>query len=165
MMIPDQLRLVPMYQLLVKMGLINDGPSNYLAIFLIKAISAADVFLMRQYFLTIPKEMEDAAKIDGAGPFQLFTRIMLPNAAPVLATVAILTFQGTWNDLFWPSIVLQSPSHWTLPFGILQFKGQFSTDWPPIMALVVLSTVPILALYTFGQRYIINVQLASSAKG
>ena len=165
MMIPDQLRLVPMYQLLVNMGLINTGPTNYLAIFLIKAISAADVFLMRQYFLTMPKEMEDAAKIDGAGPFQLFWRVMLPNAAPVLATVAILTFQGTWNDLFWPSIVLQSPSHWTLPFGILQFKGQFSTDWPPIMALVVLSTVPILALYTFGQRYIINVQLASSAKG
>lgn len=165
MMIPDQLRLVPMYQLLVKMSLISSRPSNYLAIFLIKAISAADVFLMRQYFLTMPKEMEDAAKIDGAGPFQLFARVMLPNAAPVLATIAILTFQGTWNDLFWPSIVLQSPSHWTLPFGILQFKGQFSTDWPPIMALVVLSTVPILALYTFGQRYIINVQLASSAKG
>jgi multiple sugar transport system permease protein len=165
MMVPDQLRLVPMYQLLVKMELINTGPSNYLAIFLVKAISAADVFLMRQYFLTIPRELEDAAKIDGAGPFQLFSKIMLPNAAPVLATIAIMTFQGPWNDLFWPSIVLQSPNHWTLPFGILQFKGQFSTDWPPIMALVVLSTIPILALYTFGQRYIINVQLSSSVKG
>lgn len=165
MMIPDQLRLVPMYQLLVKMGLISDKPSNYLAIFLVKAISAADIFLIRQYFLSIPRDLEDAAKIDGAGPLQTFTKIMLPNAMPVLATVAILTFQGTWNDLFWPSIVLQSPNHWTLPFGILQFKGQFSTDWPPIMALVVLSTLPILAIYTFGQRYIINMQLSSSVKG
>ena len=165
MMIPDQLRLVPIYQLLVKLGLISDNPSNYLAIFLVKAISAADIFLIRQYFLSIPRDLEDAAKIDGAGPLQTFTKIMLPNAMPVLATVAILTFQGTWNDLFWPSIVLQSPNHWTLPFGILQFKGQFSTDWPPIMALVVLSTLPILAIYTFGQRYIINMQLSSSVKG
>ncbi len=165
MMIPDQLRLVPIYQLLVKMGLISSHPSNYLAIFLVKAISAADIFLIRQFFLSIPRDLEDAAKIDGAGPFQTFTRVMLPNAMPVLATVAILTFQGTWNDLFWPSIVLQSPNHWTLPFGILQFKGQFSTDWPPIMALVVLSTLPILAIYAFGQRYIINMQLSSSVKG
>lgn len=165
MMIPDQLRLVPIYQLLVKMGLISSHPSNYLAIFLVKAISAADIFLIRQFFLSIPRDLEDAAKIDGAGPFQTFTRVMLPNAMPVLATVAILTFQGTWNDLFWPSIVLQSPNHWTLPFGIMQFKGQFSTDWPPIMALVVLSTLPILAIYAFGQRYIINMQLSSSVKG
>ncbi len=165
MMIPDQLRLVPIYQLLVKMGLINSHPSNYLAIFLVKAISATDIFLIRQFFLSIPRELEDAAKIDGAGPFGTFTKIMLPNAMPVLATVAILTFQGTWNDLFWPSIVLQSPNHWTLPFGILEFKGQFSTDWPPIMALVVLSTLPILAIYIFGQRFIINMQLSSSVKG
>lgn len=165
MMIPDQLRLVPIYQLLVKLELISDNPSNYLGIFLVKAIAAADIFLIRQYFLSIPRDLEDAAKIDGAGPFQTFTRVMLPNAMPVLATVAILTFQGTWNDLFWPSIILQSPNHWTLPFGILQFKGQFQTDWPPIMALVVLSTLPILAIYTFGQRYIINMQLASSVKG
>jgi ABC-type glycerol-3-phosphate transport system permease component len=165
MMVPDQLRLVPIYQLLVKLGLINANPSNYLAIFLVKAISAADIFLVRQYFLTIPRELEDAAKIDGAGPFQTFTRIMMPNAKPVIATVMILTFQGTWNDLFWPSIVLQTPNHWTLPFGILQFKGQFSTDWPPIMALVVLSTLPLLAVYIFSQRFIINMQLASSVKG
>ena len=165
MMVPDQLRLVPIYQLLVKMGLISSHPSNYLAIFLVKAIAAADIFLIRQYFLTLPRELDDAARIDGAGPFQIFARIMLPNAKPVLATVMILTFQGTWNDLFWPSIVLQSPNHWTLPFGILQFKGQFSTDWPPIMSLVVLSTLPLLAVYMFSQRFIINMQLASAVKG
>jgi ABC-type glycerol-3-phosphate transport system permease component len=157
--------LVPIYQLLVKLGLINSHPSNYLAIFLVKAIGAADIFLMRQYFLNIPRDLDDAAKIDGAGPLQTFTRIMLPNAKPVLATVMILTFQGTWNDLFWPSILLQTPNHWTLPFGILQFKGQFSTDWPPIMALVVLSTLPILLLYVFSQRFIINMQLSSATKG
>ncbi|MHB0929249.1 MAG: carbohydrate ABC transporter permease [Candidatus Nanopelagicales bacterium] len=164
LMIPDQLRLVPIYQLLVKLSLINPHPSNYLGLFLIKAVSAADIFLVRQYFLTLPRELEDAARIDGAGPFQIFTRIMLPNAMPVLATVTILTFQGTWNELFWPSIILQSPGHWTLPFGILQFKGQFQTDWPPIMALVVLSTLPVLFLYLFSQRFIINMQLSSAVK-
>jgi len=165
MMIPDQLRLVPIYQILVKFGLITDRPINYAGIFLIKAVSAASIFLMRQYFLTLPRELEDAARIDGCGPFRIFSRIMLPNAKPVIATVVILTFQGNWNDLFWPSIILQSPNHWTLPFGILQFKGQFSTDWPPIMALVVLSTLPVLFLYIFCQKYIINMQLSSSIKG
>lgn len=165
LMVPDQLRLVPIYQMLVTMGLISDKPSNYLAIFLVKAVDASNIFLVRQYFLTLPRELEDAARIDGAGPFQMFSRIMLPSAKPVLATVGILTFQGTWNELFWPSIILQTPSHWTLPFGILQFKGQFQTDWPPIMALVLLATVPVLILYIVSQRYIINMQLSSSVKG
>lgn len=165
MMIPDQLRLVPIYQLLVKLHLITPHPLNYLGLFLIKAVSATDIFLMRQYFLTLPRELEDAAKIDGAGPLKTFTRVMLPNAKPVVATVVILTFQGSWNELFWPSIIMQTPNHWTLPFGILQFKGQFATDWPPIMALVVLSTLPILLLYIFSQKYIINLQLSSSVKG
>ena len=165
MMIPDQLRLVPIYQILVKFGLITDRPINYAGIFLIKAASATSIFLMRQYFLTLPRELEDAARIDGCGPIRIFSRIMLPNAKPVIATVVILTFQGNWNDLFWPSIILQTPNHWTLPFGILQFKGQFSTDWPPIMALVVLSTLPVLLLYIFCQKYIINLQLSSAMKG
>ena len=165
MMIPDQLRLVPIYQILVKFGLITDRPINYAGIFLIKAASATSIFLMRQYFLTLPRELEDAARIDGCGPIRIFSRIMLPNAKPVIATVVILTFQGNWNDLFWPSIILQTPNHWTLPFGILQFKGQFSTDWPPIMALVVLSTLPVLLLYIFCQKYIINMQLSSAIKG
>jgi len=164
MMIPDQLRVVPVYILLVKMGLISAHPSNYLAIFLLKAVGALDIFLFRQYFLNIPKELEDAARIDGAGPIQMFTKIMLPNALPIIATVSILTFQGSWNDLFWPSIILQAPNHWTLPFGILEFQGQFQTDWPPMMALVVLSTLPILLIYLFAQKFIINMQLGSAVK-
>ena len=164
-MIPDQLRVVPVYILFVKMGLISGHPSNYLAIFLLKAVGALDIFLFRQYFLNIPKDLEDAARIDGAGPLQIFTRIMLPNAMPIVATVSILTFQGTWNDLFWPSIILQAPNHWTLPFGILQFQGQFQTDWPPMMALVVLSTLPILLIYLSAQKFIINMQLGTAVKG
>ena len=156
MMIPDQLRVVPVYILLVKMGLISSHPSNFLAIFLIKAVGAADIFLFRQYFLNIPKDLEDAARIDGVGPVQMFTRIMVPNALPIIATVSILTFQGTWNDLFWPSIILQ--------FGILEFQGQFQTDWPPMMALVVLATLPILLIYLFAQKFIINMQLGSAVK-
>lgn len=164
MMLPNQVRLVPVYQVLVQLGLINDNPSNFLAIFLVNAISAADIFLVRQYFLNVPKELEEAAKIDGASSLRTFVTIMLPLAMPVVAIISILTFQGTWNDLFWPSVILQTPNHWTLPFGILQFSGQYSSDWPSIMALVTLSTLPILLLYLLGQRYLINMQLASAVK-
>ncbi len=164
MMLPNQVRLVPVYQVLVQLGLINDNPSNFLAIFLVNAISAADIFLVRQYFLNVPKELEEAAKIDGASSLRTFVTIMLPLAMPAVAIISILTFQGTWNDLFWPSVILQTPNHWTLPFGILQFSGQYSSDWPSIMALVTLSTLPILLLYLLGQRYLINMQLASAVK-
>lgn len=164
MMLPNQLRLVPVYQVLVQLGLINDNPTNFLAIFLVNSISAVDIFLVRQYFLNVPKELEEAAKIDGASPLRIFVTIMLPLAMPVVAIISILTFQGTWNDLFWPSVLLQTPNHWTLPFGILQFSGQYSSDWPSIMALVTLSTLPILGLYLIGQRHLINMELASAVK-
>lgn len=164
MMLPNQLRLVPVYQVLVQLGLINDNPTNFLAIFLVNSISAVDIFLVRQYFLNVPKELEEAAKIDGASPLRTFVTIMLPLAMPVVAIISILTFQGTWNDLFWPSVILQTPNHWTLPFGILQFSGQYSSDWPSIMALVTLSTLPILGLYLIGQRHLINMELASAVK-
>jgi len=164
MMLPNQLRLVPVYQVLVQLGLINDNPTNFLAIFLVNSISAVDIFLVRQYFLNVPKELEEAAKIDGASPLRIFVTIMLPLAMPVVAIISILTFQGTWNDLFWPSVILQTPNHWTLPFGILQFSGQYSSDWPSIMALVTLSTLPILGLYLIGQRHLINMELASAVK-
>jgi multiple sugar transport system permease protein len=165
LMIPDQLRLVPVYQVMVFLGLVNDNPTNYLSVILVLGISATSIFLIRQYFLTIPRDLEEAAKIDGAGFFTTFWRVMLPLATPALAAVAILQFQGTWNGFFWPLVLLQVPAHWTVPLGLFGFIGQFKVDWPPLMAVVVMATLPIVILYVFFQRYFVEGIAASGVKG
>lgn len=166
LMIPDQLRIVPVYQVMNFAGLTKSGPQNYLSVFLVLAISATSIFLLRQYFLTIPRDLEEAARIDGAGYFQTFWRVILPLASPALAAVAILQFQGTWNGIFWPALFFGPiREHWTLPIGIAQFQGAFQTNWPPLMALVVVATLPILVLYLFFQRYFVAGIAASGVKG
>ena len=165
LMIPDQLRMVPVYQILVNIGLVTPGPQNYLGIAIIMAISATSLFVMRQFYLTIPFDLEESARIDGAGFFTAFWRILFPLSRPALATVAIMSFQGTWNGFFWPLILLQAQAHWTLPLGLSQFRFQYSTDWPPLMALVVVATIPIVILYLFFQRYFVSGLSAGAVKG
>lgn len=166
LMIPDQLRVVPVYQIMNFFGFTGRDPSNYLSVFLVLAISATSIFLLRQYFLTIPADLEEAARIDGAGYFQTFWKVMLPLASPALAAVAILQFQGTWNGLFWPALFFGPVrDHWTLPFGIVQYQGAFQTNWPPLMAIVVVATIPILVLYIFFQRYFVEGIAAAGVKG
>jgi multiple sugar transport system permease protein len=165
LMIPDQLRLVPVYQILAGAHLITPGPANYLAVISLLAVRALSIFLMRQYFLTIPYDLEEAAKLDGAGTFSTFWRVMLPSARPALAAVAILSFQDAWNNFFWPLVILQAPAHWTLPLGLSQFRFLYSTDWPPLMAVTVIATVPIVALYVFFQRYFVAGITAAAVKG
>jgi multiple sugar transport system permease protein len=164
LMIPDQLRMVPVYQLLRELGLLR-GDLQYGGLWLVLAVNAASIFLLRQYFLTIPRDLEEAAKLDGAGFFTTFWRVMLPLAGPALAAVAILQFQGTWNNFFWPLVILQEREHWTLPLGITLFKTQYFTIWPDLMAVVVMATLPILVLYLFFQRYFVQGVAASGVKG
>jgi len=166
-MIPDQLRMVPIYILFNALGFTR-GFLQYVGVVLVLAISATSVFLLRQYFLTIPKDLEEAARIDGAGFFTTFRRVMLPLATPALAAVTILQFQGTWNGLFWPAVLLSSDqAKWTLPLGLTMFRltGGFGRDWPPLMSTVVLATIPILILYLFFQRYFVEGVAASGVKG
>jgi multiple sugar transport system permease protein len=165
LMIPDQLRLVPVYQILTGLGLITPGPANYLGVVSIMAVRALSIFLMRQFFLTIPYDLEEAAKLDGAGTFGTFWRVMLPVSRPALAAVAILSFQDSWNNFFWPLVILQAPSHWTLPLGLAQFRFLYGADWPPLMAVTVIATVPIVALYLFFQRYFVAGTVAAAVKG
>jgi multiple sugar transport system permease protein len=166
LMIPDQLRLVPVYLMLNGIGL-TKGIGQYVGVIVVMAISGTSIFLLRQYFLTIPRELEEAARIDGAGFVTTFVRVMLPLAGPALAAVAILTFQGTWNGFFWPLILLQDQSHYTLPIGLLFFRtaGGFATNWPPLMATVVMATLPIVVLYLFFQRYFVEGIAATGVKG
>ncbi|MEO7296360.1 MAG: carbohydrate ABC transporter permease, partial [Candidatus Limnocylindria bacterium] len=164
MMIPDQLRLVPLYQILRTLGLLS-GDLQYVGVILVLAIGAASIFLLRQYFMSIPRALEEAAKIDGAGFFTTFARVVLPLATPALAAVAILSFQGTWNGFFWPAIILTERDNWTLPLGINQFQDLYNANWPALMAVVVIATVPIFLLYVFFQRYFIEGVAAAGVKG
>lgn len=166
LMIPDQLRLVPVFLLLNALGL-TKGVLQYAGVILILAVSGTSIFLLRQYFLSIPREIEEAARMDGAGFFTTFWRIMLPLAGPALAAVSILAFQGSWNAYFWPLIILQQPEQYTVPLGLSFFRlaGGFATNYPPLMATVVMGTVPILVLYLFFQRYFVEGIAASGVKG
>jgi multiple sugar transport system permease protein len=167
LMIPNELRLVPVFQMLVDFPVIHQQfLGTYRGYFLINLVTATSLFLMRQYFLTIPKDYEEAAKLDGAGYFKTYWRVMLPLAGPALAAVTILTFQGTWNDFFWPLIIfLGDETKYTLPLGIFQFRTQFYTQWPELMAASVIAIVPIALIYVFFQRYFVAGVTAAGVKG
>ena len=165
LMIPDQLRFVPVYLIERQLGLITRQPINYLGVVLILAIEAQQLFLMRQYFLSIPRDLEEAAKIDGAGFFTTFLRVMLPLAGPALAAVSILAFQGAWNGFFWPLLILQDQSHWTLPLGLFQFTQESLSFWPALMSVTIAAILPILVIYLFFQRYFVASVAQSGVKG
>jgi multiple sugar transport system permease protein len=173
LMIPDQLRLVPIYLMLVNwipswvghLGWHNASLVNRNGVILIQLVSATSLFLMRQYFLTIPRDLEEAAKLDAAGYFKTYRKVMLPLAGPALAAVGILTFQGTWNALFWPAVLLQDKTQYTIPIGIANFIGAYQTNWPPLMAASVLAIVPILVIFVVFQRYFVAGIASAGVKG
>jgi multiple sugar transport system permease protein len=167
LMIPDQLRLVPVYLMLVNIlpKYVHTDLINQKGVILIQLVSATSLFLMRQYFLTIPRDLEEAAKLDGAGYFKTYRRVMLPLAGPAIAAVAILTFQGTWNGLFWPAVLLQDRNQYTIPIALTFFRQIYQTQWPPLMAASVLAIVPILVLFVFFQRYFVAGVAAAGVKG
>jgi multiple sugar transport system permease protein len=167
LMIPNELRLVPVFQMLTDFPLIHVSLiGTREGYFLINLVTATSLFLMRQYFLTIPKDYEEAAKLDGAGYFKTYLRVMLPLAGPALAAVTILTFQGIWNDFFWPLIIfLGSSDLYPLPLGMFQFRTQYSTQWPELMAATVIAIVPITIIYIFFQRYFVAGVTAAGVKG
>jgi multiple sugar transport system permease protein len=162
LMVPDQLRFVPIFVKFTDWGLMG----HYHAYVLVKLAAAAQLFLMRQYFLTIPKDLEEAAKLDGAGYFKTFWKVMLPLAGPAIAAVAILEFEGVWNDFFWPLVIFTSePSHFTLPVGIFQFRSEYISQWPELMAGSVIAIAPVAALYIFFQRYFVAGVASAGVKG
>jgi ABC-type glycerol-3-phosphate transport system permease component len=163
LMIPDQLRLVPVFQMLTGWGLIG----SFWGFIAIQLVLPTQLFLMRQYFLTIPRDFEEAAKLDNAGYFKTYWKVMLPLAAPALAAVTILTFQGMWNDFFWSLIILGfgDPDVYTIQLGLAQFRFQYQTLWPQLMAASALAILPIAVIYVFFQRYFVAGVVASGVKG
>jgi multiple sugar transport system permease protein len=160
LIIPSQVTLIPNYLLVRFLHLHNTYP-GLIAPFVVSVFST---FLLRQFFLTIPQDLEDAARIDGASHFHIYSRIILPLARPALATVVILTFLTSWNNFLWTLVVVDSPDLMTVPLGITLFQGQFATQWGPLMAAATLSIVPVMLVYVLAQRYIIE-GIALSGQG
>ena len=168
LMIPDQMRLVPVFQLLADFPLFHwNLIATYQGYILLHLLYATNLFLMRQYFLTIPKDYEEAAKLDSAGFFKTYWKVMLPLAGPAIAAITILSFQGTWNDFYWQLILLQDDSKFTLNVGIAQFTtaGGFGHDWPPLMAVSTIAIAPVALIYILFQRYFIAGVTTAGVKG
>jgi multiple sugar transport system permease protein len=162
MIIPHQLTLVPQYVLVSRLGWVDRYPSLIVP----SLFSALLTFLLRQFFLTIPRDLEDAARLDGAGYLRTFMTIILPLSGPGLATSAILAFMSSWTSFLWPLIVTRSRDFRTVPVGLASLRDEMgTTDFAQIMAGTVLAMVPMFILFVLLQRYIVQGVAASGLKG
>lgn len=160
-MIPFQIVMIPLYILTVQLGLKN----SYLGIIFPAIASAFGIFLLRQAFQGVPKELEEAARMDGCSELGLWWYVMLPSVRPALVTLAIFVFIGSWSDFLWPLIVLDDPNFYTLPLGVATLAGTFSLDWRAIAAGSVISIAPILIFFLAMQHYIVPTESGSGVKG
>jgi len=162
MMIPFEAIMIPLYLVTTKLG-IQDSYAGLIAPFLVNAFG---VFLMRQYFITFPDEILDAARIDGASELMIFRTIILPNSIPAIATLAILTFKAQWDNLLWPLLVVQSEEMKTIPLYIVKFMAEKHTDEGAMMAVAAIASIPILIVFFKLSKYFLGgAALYSSRKG
>ncbi|GAA2110434.1 carbohydrate ABC transporter permease [Streptomyces synnematoformans] len=159
--VPWQAYMVPQYIMMDDAGLTN----TFWAIILIQAFSAFGVFLMRQYYMSIPDELVEAARIDGLSEYRIYWRIMLPLSKPALASLALLTFVNTWNDYMGPFIYLSSNDLWTVQLGLRSFIGLYDARYAMIMTGAVLSVLPVVVIFLLGQRYFIRGIATTGLKG
>src|SRR5215212_851311 len=152
LMIPFQVTMIPNFILVRALGWYD----TYQALILPPAFSAFSTFLLRQYFLGIPRDLDEAARMDGASSFRIWWSIILPLSGPVLAALAIFVSLNSWNDFLWPLIVTNSPEMRTLPVGLSTFQGQFKVEWNLLMAGSVIAMLPLLTVYIIAQRWFIR---------
>ena len=150
MMIPAMALLIPVYKLLGSMGLVN----SYLGIIIPRMADVGGIFLLRQFFISIPTDLDNAARIDGAGEFRIFAQIILPNAVPAILTVGMFNFMGNWNDLLWPLIMTSKPETRTITAGLAMLTGHGSsvTPYGVVMAGALISALPLLIVFFFVQK-------------
>lgn len=159
-LIPFQLTVIPTYLIFSEAGL-----TDTLGALIVPSLaSAVGIYLMTSFFQSFPKELEEAARIDGCSRFGVFFRVVLPVARPAMAALAVITFITAWNDLFWPLVAINSEANFTVQAGLTTFQGQHRADWPAIMAGTVLTTLPVLAVFLFGQRRFVQA-LTGAVKG
>jgi multiple sugar transport system permease protein len=168
LMVPFQVTMIPWFIITKWLGvhvLAGVGINTIGALILPNAATAFGVFFMRQFFRTLPLEYEESARVDGASRLTVLVRIVLPLAAPPLATLAALTFLDSWNNFLWPLIAVTSTGQMTLPLGLATFQGAHATEWPLLMAGNVMSLVPMLAVFFIAQRYFIRSVAATGLAG
>jgi len=163
MLIPPQVNIIPLFFLMRQLHWIN----TYQALIVPGLFGGFGIFMMRQYFLGMPKDLEESAKIDGCNFFEMFFKIIMPLAIPVITTLAIFTFVSSWNSFMWPLIVTNTESMRTLPVGLAIFKGSFReiTLWGDLLACSVICTIPVVGVFLFGKKYFINDILKGGIKG
>lgn len=152
MMIPMQVLLVPLFVQMKTWGLVD----TYLGVLLPSVASVFGIFLLRQAMNAIPRELDEAATIDGAGHLRIFSLVIMPLVRPAIATFAVFSFMSSWNSFLWPLVILRSPQLKTLPLALASLVGQYSTQWDVLMAGSVVSVLPMLALYVLAQRHIVQ---------
>jgi multiple sugar transport system permease protein len=159
--VPAQVTLIPTFLILKAIGWLN----SYQGMIVPSMVNATFIFMMRQFFINFPKELEEAAQLDGLTPFGIFRYIVLPLAKPALAAQAVFVFMGSWNNFLLPVVILFDPEMFTLPLGLNSFKGQYISYWNYIMAASMVFTLPALSIYAFFNRYFIQSVTFTGGKG
>lgn len=160
-MIPGQVTMIPSFMVLRKLGLLN----SYFGLIIPGSASVFGIFLVRQFMLSLPDDLLDAARIDGCNEFHIYWHIILPLLRPVLVTIALFSFMGAWNDFLWPLIVMTSESMYTIPVALAMLNGEHNTEWALLMAGAVIVTLPVLILFISLQRYFIEGIAHTGIKG
>jgi ABC-type glycerol-3-phosphate transport system permease component len=161
MMVPSQVTMVPTYLIMKTFGWLD----TYYALIVPRLAAVYGTFLLRQFFQSIPVELDEAARVDGAGRPRVLWQIILPSATPALATLAIFTFTGSWNEFFWPLIVTNTTEMRTLQLGLAYFKNEYYVQWPLLMAATVMVSLPILVVFLVLQRYFTTGVVLTGLKG
>jgi ABC-type glycerol-3-phosphate transport system permease component len=160
-MIPFPVIMIPLFSLVRRFGWVD----SYWGLIVPGALSGFAVFMMRQFIQALPGELFDAARIDGAGELRIFLTMVLPLTKPALATLGILTFLDSWNNLLWPLIIIQSDNMDTIPLGLTKFSTLYSTNYVQMLAMAVIASLPVLIVFIIGRRQIINSLMMSGIKG
>jgi len=160
LMIPLEVIMIPIFKVISKLGLYN----SLWGIIIPPAATPTGVFLMRQYLLTIPNELLEAARIDGAGEWKIYWRIVLPIAQPIMAVLAIFSFMWRWDDFLWPLIVISDPNKYTVQLAISNFIGQYDVDWGSLLAMTVVTMVPVLAVFLMFQKHFVQGMATTGMK-
>ena len=161
LMIPTEMLVIPWYILARDFGLLD----SYIGLIFPGIMTGFGVFLMKQFFESVPDDYLDAARVDGVGEFQIFLKVAMPLVAPALSALAIFTFLGNWTAFLWPLIVTSSAELYTVPVGLSSFSGEFQSDWELIMTGAAVATLPTLLVFLFLQRYIIRGVILGGLKG
>jgi multiple sugar transport system permease protein len=152
LMVPFQVVMIPTLLIVKHLGLVDTLP----ALIVPNLVTPFGIYLLRQFFLTLPVELEEAALLDGASRFRMLRSILLPLMGPPLTTVAVLTFLSVWNDFLWPLVVTSSPNTMTVQLGLATFQSAHFTNWPLLMAATLMSQLPVILLFLVGQRFFVS---------